>query len=75
MKLIESERKYFDSITRKINNKISYNESFFPNNLKFNWNEDNFGPISIPKAGKTIFINNKNYPLYKKLFRITNLIL
>ena len=59
----------FDSITRKINNKISYNESFFPNNLKFNWNEDNFGPISIPKAGKTVYINNKNYPLYKKIIQ------
>ena len=59
----------FDSIIRKINNKISYNESFFPNNLKFNWNEDNFGPILIPKAGKTIKIDNENYPLYKKIIK------
>ena len=59
----------FDSIIRKINNKISYNESFFPNNIKFNWNEDNFGPISIPKAGETININNENYPLYKKIIQ------
>ena len=59
----------FDSIVRKINNKKSYNESFFPNNLKFNWNEDNFGPISIPKAGKTIAINNENYHLYKKIIQ------
>ena len=59
----------FDSIVRKINNKMSYNESFFPNNLKFNWNEDNFGPISIPKAGETIMINNENYPLYKKIIQ------
>ena len=59
----------FDSLVRKVNNKKSYNESFFPNNIKFNWNEDNFGPISIPKAGKTININNKNYPLYKKIIK------
>ena len=59
----------FDSIIRKVNNKISYNESFFPNNIKFNWNEDNFGPISIPKAGETININNENYPLYKKIIK------
>ena len=59
----------FDSIIRKINNKISYNESFFPNNLKFNWNEDNFGPILIPKAGETIKIDNENYPLYKKIIK------
>ena len=57
------------SFIRKINNKISYNESFFPNNIRFNWNEDNFGPISIPKAGQTINITNDNYPLYKKIIK------
>ena len=41
----------------------------FPNNLKFNWNEDNFGPILIPKAGETIKIDNENYPLYKKIIK------
>ena len=59
----------FDSVIRKVNKKMSYNESFFPNNIKFNWNEDNFGPISIPKAGETININNENYPLYKKIIK------
>ncbi len=59
----------FDSIIRKTNNKKSYNESFFPNNIKFNWNEDNFGPILIPKEGKTININEDNYPLYKKIIK------
>ena len=59
----------FDSVIRKVNKKLSHNESFFPNNLKFNWNEDNFGPILIPKAGKTININNENYPLYKKIIK------
>jgi signal peptidase I len=59
----------FDSVLRKVNKKMSYNESFFPNNIKFNWNEDNFGPISIPKAGETININNENYPLYKKIIK------
>ena len=62
-------KKIFDSVIRKINKKLSYNESFFPNNLKFNWNEDNFGPILVPKAGETININNKNYPLYKKIIK------
>ena len=59
----------FDSIIRKINKKMSYNESFFPNNIKFNWNEDNLGPISIPKMGETIKINDSNYPLYKKIIQ------
>ena len=33
----------------------------------FNWNQDNFGPLTIPKAGVTIDINMDNIALYKKL--------
>lgn len=33
------------------------------------WNNDNFGPIYIPKAGTTVEINNKTIPLYKKIIR------
>jgi signal peptidase I len=30
-----------------------------------NWNGDNFGPIYIPQAGKTVDLNKKSLPLYK----------
>lgn len=30
-----------------------------------NWNGDNFGPIYIPQAGKTIALNKETLPLYK----------
>lgn len=30
-----------------------------------NWSADNFGPIYIPKAGKTIALNAQTLPLYK----------
>ncbi len=59
----------FDSVIRKVNIKKPYNEDFFPNNLKYNWNEDNFGPISVPKAGEIININSRNYPIYKKIIK------
>jgi signal peptidase I len=29
------------------------------------WNSDNFGPIYIPKAGKTVPLNTKTLPFYK----------
>jgi signal peptidase I len=32
-----------------------------------NWNADNFGPIYIPQSGKTIALNIKNLPYYKKI--------
>lgn len=30
-----------------------------------NWNSDNFGPIYIPKAGATVKLDAKSFPLYK----------
>ena len=57
----------FDSITRNVNEIKTYNESYFPNRITFNWNQDNFGPIIIPKKGGKIILDNKTYPLYKKI--------
>ena len=59
----------FDSLVRNINNRQSYNTSFFPNDIRFNWNEDNFGPIVMPKKGVTVSLSKKNIPLYRKLIR------
>jgi len=58
-----------DSITRNFNKIKSYNTQFFPNDIRFNWNEDNFGPIIIPKKGEKIKLNSINLPIYKKLIR------
>ena len=43
------------------------NEAFFPNKVPFDWNEDNFGPIVIPKIGMTVDLNQKNLSIYKKI--------
>ena len=64
-----SNTKLLDSLIRTFNKIKSYNTLFFPNDIKFNWNEDNFGPIIIPKKGSTIELNQKNLPIYKKLIR------
>ena len=40
-----------DSVKRTFKTFKSYNTSFFPNDINYNWNEDNFGPIIIPKKG------------------------
>ena len=56
-----------DSVVRRINKIKTANEDFFPNRIPYNWNEDNFGPIVIPKKGMNIRIDKENIPLYKKI--------
>lgn len=54
----------------------AYAEYIFPNsdaelqsnkNKKFFWNVDNFGPITIPKKGETVELNEGNLPIYERL--------
>ena len=35
----------------------------------FAWNEDNFGPLWIPKAGETVTITTENLPLYQRIIK------
>ena len=56
-----------DSVVRRINQVKVPNEAFFPNKIPFDWNEDNFGPIVIPKKGMTVELNRKNLSLFKKI--------
>ena len=41
--------------------------NIFPHDPNYNWNIDFFGPLYIPEAGKTIDINLKVLPLYKRV--------
>ena len=59
----------FDSLIRNINKQKTYNTNFFPNDIRYNWNEDNFGPIVMPKKGATVKLTKNNIALYRKLIR------
>ncbi len=39
----------------------------FPHDSKFKWNEDNYGPLWIPKKGATINLTIDNLPIYKRI--------
>ncbi|NNL81460.1 MAG: signal peptidase I [Flavobacteriaceae bacterium] len=39
----------------------------FPDHPDYNWNNDWFGPLYIPEAGKTIKLNLDVLPLYKRI--------
>jgi signal peptidase I len=41
--------------------------NIFPHDPSYNWNNDFFGPLYIPEAGKTIELNLNVLPLYKRL--------
>ena len=56
-----------DSLKRNINTTRTYNDAYFPNNVRYNWNEDQFGPIVMPKKGVKVQLNSKNVALYKKI--------
>ena len=56
-----------DSLKRNINSMRTYNDTYFPNNVRYNWNEDQFGPLVMPKKGVTVSLNPKNVALYKKI--------
>ena len=66
---IVTDSKLIDSLKRNFKTYKSYNTSFFPNDIKYNWNEDNFGPIIMPKKGVTVKLTSTNLPIYKKLIR------
>ena len=54
------------SIT-KYENKNDAHAYIWPHNVNFTWNEDNFGPITIPKKGESINLSLTNLPLYQRL--------
>ncbi len=42
----------------------------FPHDLTYPWNEDQFGPLFIPKKGSTIEINPSNIVLYDRIIEV-----
>ncbi len=42
----------------------------FPHTPLFAWNEDNFGPVYIPKKGTTIEINTQNIALFERIIDV-----
>lgn len=42
-------------------------ERVYPNSSLYKWNEDNFGPLVVPKKGMTIPVNQKNLIHYEKV--------
>lgn len=42
----------------------------FPNDKKYDWSEDNFGPITIPKKGETINLTPEKIAIYRRIIGV-----
>ncbi|MRH99102.1 signal peptidase I [Kriegella sp. EG-1] len=58
-----------DSVVRSIIPKGIANSRVFPQSADYPWNIHQMGPIYIPQKGKTVQLNLKVLPLYKKIIR------
>lgn len=58
------------SVTKELSPKGTYNSSVFPHNSQYAWSIDNYGPIYIPEAGKTVELNAKSLPFYKRIIEV-----
>ena len=42
----------------------------FPNDPRYDWTEDNFGPLWVPKAGASVKLTVQNLPLYRRAIAV-----
>jgi len=61
---------YVRSVVKLESPSSELNTSVFPHDSQYKWNEDNFGPLYIPKKGATIKINTSNLSLYRRAIEV-----
>ncbi|HEY5325386.1 MAG TPA: signal peptidase I [Mucilaginibacter sp.] len=47
-----------------------YDPEVFPHNERFKWNQDNFGPLVLPKRGWSVLLNDSTLTLYRRAMEI-----
>ena len=55
------------SVTGIIEEPGIWDRYIFPSDERYQWNLDNWGPITIPKKGETVNLTIDNLPLYERL--------
>ena len=55
------------SVNSMIEEPAVWDQLIFPSDERYQWNLDNWGPITIPKKGVTIELTVDNLPLYQRL--------
>lgn len=47
-----------------------YDYRTFPHSPRYSWNKDNYGPLTIPKAGVTVPLDTATLPLYRRIIEV-----
>ena len=58
---------FVKSVTPKYDSAGKYDRGIFPHSPNYKWNNDNFGPLYIPKKGVTVHIDTTNIALYSRI--------
>jgi signal peptidase I len=48
----------------------TFEQQVFPSDPHYKWNQDNFGPLIIPKKGWTVKLDSLTYPLYQRAITV-----
>jgi len=57
-------------VERFTSEKGQWESTIFPQDDRYPWNNDHFGPIYIPKKGATVAITQETLPLYKRIIEV-----
>ncbi len=58
------------SVTEYIEPRNEFNPDVFPHDNRFKWNEDNLGPLIIPKKGWKVKLDSLTIPIYKRAIEV-----
>jgi signal peptidase I len=58
------------SVTPVVQKAREYDAMIFPHSEKFKWNQDNFGPLVMPKRGMAIPLNDSTMALYRRAIEL-----
>jgi len=66
---IEEIEKMGISVEKIVDRKGERDPGVFPHDPRYHWNKDFFGPITIPKKGATVVLNDSTIALYEQVIR------
>ncbi len=59
-----------ESVTKIVEEPNAWDQNIFPSDPRYQWNRDNYGPITIPAKGETISLTVDNLPLYERIIDV-----
>jgi signal peptidase I len=57
-------------LTPMISQEKDFDQAIFPSDPNLPWNQDNYGPIIVPKAGWTVKLDSLTFPVYRRAIEL-----